>query len=236
MDSRKVFKVEESNSKCGKIFVCSKCEKVTNGVEKVQQDVMCGKVETMKGFCNLGNRLNFSGGCEAAVTARTRMGWKKFRECGEILFGKRFSLWIKGKIYKSYARSTMLYGSKTWYLRKNEAAILRRAEGKKVRAMCGVKLVDKRNTDEWMDKRNTDELMDMLGLKKAADKLVRANGMKWSDHVLRQPEEDVLINTMVCEMDGKLKQGRLRMKCRKQVEENMRRIGLKKEDAADQYR
>ena len=44
---------------------------------------MCDKVETVKGFCYLGDRLNASGGCEAAVTARTRVGRKKFRECGD---------------------------------------------------------------------------------------------------------------------------------------------------------
>ena len=40
----------------------------------------------------------------------------------------------------------MLYGSETWCLRENEVAILRRAERPMVRAMCGVKLVVKRNT------------------------------------------------------------------------------------------
>ena len=70
----------------------------------MQQKVMC-EVETVKGFCYLGNRLNASEGCEAAVTARTRLGWKKFRECREILFRKRFSLRMKGKICKSYVRS-----------------------------------------------------------------------------------------------------------------------------------
>ena len=82
-------------------------------------------METVKGFCYLGNRLNASGGCEVAVTARTILGWKKFRECGEILFGKRFSLRMKGKTYKSYVRSAtgMLYGSETWCSRKNEVAI-----------------------------------------------------------------------------------------------------------------
>ena len=62
----------------------------------------------------------------------------------------------------------MLYGSKTWCLRENEVAILRRAERSMVRATCSVKLVNKRNTEE---------LMNMLGLKEAADKLARANGM-----------------------------------------------------------
>ena len=53
-----------------------------------------------------------------------------------------------------------------------------------------------------MDKRNTMELMDMLGLKEAADKLARANGLRWHGHVLRRPEEDVLMKAMVHEVDG----------------------------------
>ena len=29
---------------------------------------------------------------EAAVTARTRIGWIKFRECGELIYEKSFRL------------------------------------------------------------------------------------------------------------------------------------------------
>ena len=42
---------------------------------------VCEEVETVRGFCYLGDRVNASGGCEAAVTARARIGWVKFREC-----------------------------------------------------------------------------------------------------------------------------------------------------------
>ena len=45
----------------------------------MQQEVMCDKVQIVKGFCCLSNRLNVSKEWEAAVTARTRVGWKKFR-------------------------------------------------------------------------------------------------------------------------------------------------------------
>ena len=75
--------------------------------------------------------------------------------------------------------------------------------------------------------------MGMLGLKKAADKLAKVNGIRWYDHVLKQPEEDVFIKVMVHEVDRKHKQGQPRMKWREQVK-SMRRIGLKKEDARDQ--
>ena len=81
--------------------------------------------------------------CKAIVTTRTRLRWNKFRECGEILFGKRFSLQMKGKVYKSCVRSAMLYGNKMC-LRENEVDILQKAERFMIRAMCGVKLVNKR--------------------------------------------------------------------------------------------
>ena len=48
-----------------------------------------------------GDRMNASGGCEAAVTARARIGWVKFKECGELLNSKRFSLKTKGMVYRS---------------------------------------------------------------------------------------------------------------------------------------
>ena len=57
-----------------RFFVCSKCDKVTNGAGEVQQKEMCEKVETVKEFCYLGDTLNASGGCKATVTARTRVG------------------------------------------------------------------------------------------------------------------------------------------------------------------
>ena len=75
----------------------------------------------------------------------------------------------------------------------------------------------------------------MLGLKKAADKLAKTKGVRWYGHVLRRSEEDVLMKAMVREVNGKRKQGRPRMKWREQVED-MRRIGLRKEDAADRCR
>ena len=75
--------------------------------------------------------------------------------------------------------------------------------------------------------------MDMLRLKETADKLARANGMKWYGHVLRQPEEDVLMKAMVHEVEGKCKQVQPKIKWRKQVKGNMRKIVLRREDVAD---
>ena len=106
------------------------------------------EVESVRGFCYLGDRVNASGGCEAAVMARARIGWVKFKECRELLNSKRFSLQMKGMIYRSCVRSAMLYGSETWCLRENEMAILRTTKRVMVRAMCGAKLMERRRTED----------------------------------------------------------------------------------------
>ena len=81
-----------------------------------------------------------------------------------------------------------------------------------------------------------EEFVDMFGLTEAADKLARVNGIRWYGYVLRRPEENVLMQAVVHEVDEKSTHGRLKMKWREQVEENMRRIRLRKEDVTDQCR
>ena len=108
------------------------------------------QVDYVKSFCNLGDRLNVSGRSEAAATARTRIKWIKFRKCGALFHGRKFLLKMKGKIYQICVRPAMLYQSKKWRLRENELAILRRNEKAMMRAICGVKLIEKRRSQELM--------------------------------------------------------------------------------------
>ena len=73
-----------------------------NTGEVVKQEVMlCDKVETVHEFTHHDGRVSAGGGCEAAVTARTRCGWVMHRECGKLLHG-RFMLTLKSVVYKSY--------------------------------------------------------------------------------------------------------------------------------------
>ena len=104
-------------------------------------------------------------GSEAAVAAKTRIGWIKYRECGEFLYGRIFSLKMKVRIYQSCVKSAMLYGSETWCLMENEMAILRRTKIAMMRAMCGVKIIEKRKSQE---------VMSLLGFKDTLDGLSRA--------------------------------------------------------------
>ena len=79
-----------------------------------------------------------------AVAARVRIGWVRFRECGELLLGNRFPLKMKGRVYRCCLRSAILYGSETRCLKENEKAILRRTERAMARAMHSQKVVDRK--------------------------------------------------------------------------------------------
>ena len=87
-------KIKRATARLATHFVCLKCKGIIEGtVDSI--DKLCDEVETANGFCYLGDRLNASGGCEAAVTARVRIGRVRFRECGELLLGNRCSLQMK---------------------------------------------------------------------------------------------------------------------------------------------
>ena len=122
----------------------------------------------------------------------------KFRECEELL-RRRFSLRMKGMVYRTCVRSAMLYGSETWCLRESEMAVLRRTERAMMRLMCGIILVDRKNMDE---------LMEMLGLKETLDRMAKANGVRWYEHLIRRDDDNILKKTMMLEVNGQRKRGR----------------------------
>ena len=68
-----------------------------------QEDNVCDEVETAREFPYLGDRVSADGGCEAAVTSRTRCGWVMFRESGDLLYGRRCHLrqkWLFMRVTK----------------------------------------------------------------------------------------------------------------------------------------
>ena len=75
--------------------MCGRWKKQVDGLVESAEDLY-EEVETVRGFCYLGDRVNASGGCEAGVTGKVRIGWVKCKECRELLNSKRFSLKMKG--------------------------------------------------------------------------------------------------------------------------------------------
>ena len=68
-----------------------------------------------------------------------------------------------------------------------------------MRAMCGVKL---------MEKKRREDLMEMLGLKEIVVQMEKANGVRWYGHVLRRDDGHVLRRALKFEVKGRRKRGR----------------------------
>ena len=62
--------------------------------------------------------LSVDGDADAAVKARIRIGSNKFRQLVPLLTNKDVSLIMRGRLYSSCVRSSMLHGSETWPVRK----------------------------------------------------------------------------------------------------------------------
>ena len=111
-----VQKTKRVTARLAFYFACSECKRITEGmVDSIKK--LCDEVN---GFCYLGIRLNSSGSCKAAVTAKVRIGWIRFRECRALLLGNRSPLRIKDKLYRCCIRSATLYGSEAWCQKENE--------------------------------------------------------------------------------------------------------------------
>ena len=57
--------------------------------------------------------LSVDGDADAAVETRIRIGWNKFRQLVPLLTNKDVSLIMRGRLYSSCVRSSMLQGSET---------------------------------------------------------------------------------------------------------------------------
>ena len=93
---------------------------------------------------------------------------------------------------------TILYESKTWYLRERQVELLRTKRAK-IRAMHAVKPIDRKNRKE---------LMLMLGVTVPIERMVRVAIVRWNRHVLQREKGNVLKEAVNFEATGRRKNGR----------------------------
>jgi len=120
------------------------------------------KLELVDKFCYLGDMLSVDGDADAAVDARIRIGWNKFRQLVPLLTNKDVSLIMRGRLYSSCVRSSMLHGSETWPVRKENVVALQRAELRMVRWMCGVKVKDRFPSNQLRKRLGIDDIILVL--------------------------------------------------------------------------
>jgi len=103
-------------------------------------------------ICYLGDMLSVGGDADAAVEARIRISWNKFRQLVSLLTNRDVSVIMRGRLYSSCVQNSMLHVSETWPIRKVNEVALQRAEMKTVRRMCGIKEKDRFPSKELKEK------------------------------------------------------------------------------------
>jgi len=124
--------------------------------------------------------LSADGDADAAVEARIRIGWNKFRQLVPLLTNKDVSLIMRGRLYSSCVRTSVLHGSETWPVRKENVVALQRAEIRMVRWICGVRLKDRLPSKELRERLGIDDIALVL----------QQNRLCWHGHVLRKDNDD----------------------------------------------
>ena len=183
-------------------------------------------LEVVDKFCCLGDMLSVDGDADAAVEARIRIGWNKFRQLVPLLTNRDISLIRRGRLYSSCVQSSMLHGSETWPVRKENEVALQRAEMRMVRWMCNVKVKEKRVPSK--------EIRERLGIDIIL--ILQQNRLRWYGHVLRKEDTGWVKNCMEYEVKGSRPRGRPKRTWKEVVQKDCQARNLNKEDTMDHGR
>jgi len=180
-------------------------------------------LELVDKFCYIGDMLSVDGDADAAVEARIRIGWNKFRQLVPLVTNKDVSLIMRRRLYSSCVRSSMLHGSETWPVRKENVVALQRTEMRMVKWMCGVKLKNRLPSKELRERLSIDDIALVL----------QQNRLRWYGHVLRKDDDDWVKKCMEYEVEGLRPRGRPKRTRREVAREDCQARKLNKEDAMD---
>jgi len=143
--------------------------------------------------------LSVDGDADAAVETRIQIGWNKFRQLvPSMLTDKDISLTVRGRLYSSYMQSSMLHGSETWPIRKENEVALQRAEMRMVRWMCDIMIQDRVPSKGLRERLRLDDIILVL----------QQNRLRWYGHVLRKEDNDWVKKCMEYKVEGTRPRGR----------------------------
>ena len=105
--------------KAMKSFICKGCLNPVTSKGRTSVDISASaNLEVVDKFCYLRDMLSVDGDADAAAEARTQTEWNKFRQLVPVLTNRDISLIRRGRLYSSCVRSSMLHGSETSPVRK----------------------------------------------------------------------------------------------------------------------
>ena len=132
----------------------------------------------------------------------------------------------RGRLYSSCVWSSMLHGSETWPVRKENEVALQRAEMRMVRWMCNVHVKDRVPSKELRERLGIDDIILIL----------QQNRLRWYGHVLQKEDNDWVKKCMEYEVEGSRPRGRPKRTWREVVQKDCQAHNLNRENAMDRGR
>ena len=144
----------------------------------------------------------------------------KLEEGSGVLCNRKLLAKVKGKMYKSVVRPTMLYGMETMGVTERQMGKMEVAELKMVRWALGV---------TRKDKIRNKYVRGTVKIAKLGDKLWNAR-LHWYGHVKRREESYMGKRMMDMAVPGRRKRGRPRRRWMDLVREDIERVGARERD------
>ena len=130
-------------------------------------------------------------------------GMRTFGAMKNMLSYRSVSLNVKKELYERIVVPTVMYGSETWGMRREERNKLDVSEMQCLRNMCGV--------TRWNRLRNV-AVRERVGVKEELSKRVDRKVLKWFGHVERMGDERLTKKVYKSEVGGERPVGRPRFR------------------------
>ena len=150
--------------------------------------------------------------------ARIMAGNRCVSALQKIIKSKNISRSLKIRMYQTMIRPIVLYACETWTFNATESSRLEIWERKIPRKIFGGKKID----NIWT--RRTNEELKQLYRAPSITGVARAQRLRWLGHIERMAEARIPSMIMKREIGGKRRRGRPRIRWKKDVEEDLRRI------------
>ena len=196
---------------------------INGGNDKETVKMEDTKVLRVKEFKYLGSTVQESGSCEREVKKRVQAGWNGWRRVSGVICDRRLPARVKGKLYSSVVRPTMVYGLETVVVTKKQVEEMEVAEIKMLRFAMGVTRKDK-IINEYI--RGTVKV-EWLGMK------MREGRLRWYGHVMRRDQEYAGRRMIEMELPGNRRRRRPRRRFLDVVKEDMEEVGAKEIEVDD---
>ncbi|KAK3571820.1 hypothetical protein QTP86_020578 [Hemibagrus guttatus] len=184
------------------------------------------EVKKVQEFKYLGSTVQSNGECGKEVKKRVQAGWNGWRKVSGVLCDQKISARIKGKVYRTVVRAAMLYGLETVSLRKRQESELEVAELKMLRFSLGVTRLDRIRNEYIRGTAHVGRLGDK----------VREARLRWFGHVQRRESEYIGRRMLDMELPGRRQRGRPKRRYMDGINEDMKLVGARVEDAEDRDR